>query len=327
MGMRILVTGASGLIGSNMAAAAAQQSWSVLGTWRDRPVRISGTRTMRLDMANRRACLEAAISFEPDVIVHAAAAGSPSRLEQEPFLAQLDQIGVQNTLLAAESVHARYVLVSCDWVFSGFRPAGQRWSEGDLLGPVNAYGRAKQHAEQAVLESEVPWLITRPACVYGVNLATPEEPSELAHHVWEHSGEALRWVRRLHDGHLLPAPFDVYQSPTFAWDYAQRMCELIAQQRDGVFHTAGPDSVHRLDYLRALAEAFECDPELVREGNVPRFLEVCGENPKMKLPSNVALKDQKATAALGHQAVDAHTGHKLMREQLRRALAHADSYA
>ncbi|HST56332.1 MAG TPA: sugar nucleotide-binding protein [Solirubrobacteraceae bacterium] len=325
--MRILVTGASGLIGSNLAAAATQQSWSVLGTWRDRRVRIPGARTMRLDMANRRACVDAAMSFEPDVIVHAAAGGTPSRLEREPFLAQLDQLGVMHTLLAAESVRARYVLVSCDWVFSGYRPPSQRWSEDDLLGPVNAYGCCKQLAEQAVMESNVPWLITRPANVYGVNLSRPEEPGELAHHVWEHSGEALRWARRLRDGHILPAPEDVYQSPTFAWDYAQRACELIAQERDGVFHTAGPDSINRQDYLQLLADAFDCDPELVRDGNVARFLEVCGENPRMKLPSNVALKDEKAVAVLGHPAVDAHAGHRLMRDQLRRALAHADSYA
>ena len=73
--MRILVTGASGLVGSNLAAAAVQQSWSVLGTWRGEPVEIAGASTIGLDLTDRAACVVAAVSFEPDVIVHAGAPG------------------------------------------------------------------------------------------------------------------------------------------------------------------------------------------------------------------------------------------------------------
>ena len=57
--MRLLVTGASGLIGSNVAAAAAQQSWSVLGTWRRTPVSVLGARTASLDVTDRHACVDA----------------------------------------------------------------------------------------------------------------------------------------------------------------------------------------------------------------------------------------------------------------------------
>ncbi len=82
--MRLLVTGVSGLIGSNVAAAAAQQSWSVVGTWRDAPVSLLGARTAQLDVGDRHACVALAEEFEPDVIVHAAAEGSPGRLGREP---------------------------------------------------------------------------------------------------------------------------------------------------------------------------------------------------------------------------------------------------
>ena len=55
MQMRILVTGASGLVGSNLAAAAVQQSWSVLGTWGRAPVEIDGASTTGLDLTDRPA--------------------------------------------------------------------------------------------------------------------------------------------------------------------------------------------------------------------------------------------------------------------------------
>ncbi|HEY3758907.1 MAG TPA: sugar nucleotide-binding protein [Solirubrobacteraceae bacterium] len=336
--MRLLVTGASGLVGSNLAAAAAQQSWKVLGTWCETPVRIPGARTARLDVSDRHACVALAEEFEPDVVVHAAASVELSRLEREPRLAQLNQIGTEHTLGAARAVRGHYVLVSSDWVFSGQRPVGQCWSEHDSTEPVNAYGRSKLAAELTVQDYSGSWLITRPANVYGVNLSVPSAvrrddraladsshsqwsgPAMHSRHVWERSSLALRWVAHLRVGQLLPAPADIYQCPTYAWDYAQRVCELIAQQCEGVYNTAGPDALSRRDYLRLLARAFDCDPALVSDGTTADFLAACGEDTRLKLPSNTTLCDEQATFVLGRPAVDPLAGHRLMRAQLDRVL-------
>lgn len=323
--MRLLITGVSGLVGSNLAAAAVQQSWEVLGTWRDTPVEITGAQTQGLEMADRHACVEAAMAFEPDVLVHAAGSVHPSRLEREPYAEQMAQVGTVHTLAAARTVRAHYVLVSCDWVYSGLRPPHERWSEEDPPEPINAWGRTRQACEVATEDYNGPWLITRPAELYGVNLARPRGASgQLAEHVWTHSSLPLRLVARLRHAELLPAPADGYRSPTYAWDYAQRLCELIAQDCEGVYNTAGPDSLHRRDYLRLLARTFDCDPALVREGSTARFLEACGEDPHLAMPSNTALSDDKSSFVLGHPAVDARTGHHLMRSQLREVLSGAD---
>ncbi len=351
--MRLLVTGASGLIGSNLAAAAAQQSWEVLGTWCETPVRLPGARTARLDVSDRHACVALAEDFEPDVLVHAAASVALGRLEREPRLAQLNQLGAEHSLAAARSVRAHYVLVSSDWVFSGHRPVGQCWDEHDPTEPVNAYGRSKLAAELAVRSSSGSWLITRPANVYGVNLSIPTAPRGAWHangvpgrapdlpapglpahppvsaadaharHVWERSSLALRWVAQLRAGRPLPAPADIHQSPTYAWDYAQRVCELIAQECEGIYNTAGPDPLTRRDYLRVLARAFDCDPGLVLEGTTAAFLEACGEDVQLRLPANTVLCDEQASFVLGRPAVDPLAGHRLMREQLHRVLGGA----
>jgi dTDP-4-dehydrorhamnose reductase len=328
--MRILVTGASGLIGSNVAAAAAQQSWDVLGGWHAGPVEVLGASTIALDTDNRAACVAAATSFEPDAIVHAANAGAPGRFERDPLLTQRCALGVEHTLAAARTVRARYVLVSCDWVFSGLRPAGQLWDERERPEPVNAFGRAQLAAEELVRESNVRWLITRVADVYGVNLSRPivdrrplgagAEDGARDRHIWERSGMAVRVLRMLRDGVVLVAPVDVHRSPTYAWDYSQRVCELIAQRREGIYHTAGPDSVHRREYLRLIARAFGADPELVRPGEIAGYLAACGEEERLPLPPNTALDSGKASAALGHPSVDVEAGLWLMSEQLRRAL-------
>ncbi len=339
--MRLLVTGASGLIGSNLAAAASQQSWGVVGTWHDTPVSLLGARTAQLDVTDRHACVALAEELEPDVVVHAGAPGGEGRLEREPRLAEADLLGAENTLAAARAVRARYVLVSCDLVFSGRRPSGECWEEEDLTQPTTALGRSLLARERLVQEWRGSWLITRPADVYGVNLAMPgvgtqppsppppppddaqrarhvREPSgddaqERVRHVWTRSGQPLQWVAALRAGRLLQAPAGVRRSPTYAWDYAQRLCELIAQECEGVINTAGPTILGRLAQMRLLARAFGCEMELVRDG--PSTL---------LLPANTALCDRKANFALGHPAVDPFSGYRLMRRQLEHLLESAD---
>ncbi len=344
--MRILVTGASGMLGSNVAAAAVQQSWDVLGLWHATPVEVHGANALAVDVTNRRACVSVAGGFEPDAIVHAAIGGDPGRFEREPELTELALRGVEHTLAAARTVHARYVLVSCDWVFSGLRAPEERWDETDVTEPVNAYGRALARAEELVRGADVDWLIVRTGDPYGVNLSTPIErrapgrghggrahrgrralmsvrrQDTLAQHVWERSGEAVRIVARLREDRLpVPAPADVRRSPTYAWDCAQRLCELIAQDREGIYHLSGPDSVHRREYLRMIALAFGCVPTLVLDGDISAYLQTLGEPEELALPPNTALDAGRASAALGHAAVDVEAGLWLMSDQLRRVLA------
>jgi dTDP-4-dehydrorhamnose reductase len=316
--MRVLVTGVSGLVGSNVAAVAAQQSWEVLGCFRDEPVEIDGVRTAGFDMADRRACVGVAMEFEPDVVVHAAGGVALSRFEREPYIAQLDFVGAEHTLAAARAVRARYVLVSCDWVHSGYRPAGLRFNESDLPEPVNAYGRSKLACEEATMRSNVRWLITRPGEVYGVNVSRPASGEGRARHVWERSGAPLRLVKRLRDRTELPAPAELQRSPTYVWDYGQRVCELVAQGCEGVYNMGGPVSLGRHEWLGLLADGFGCSRELVREGSRAAFLRACGEDPHLRLPPNTALSDEKARAAIGCAAVAPELGVGLMCDQLRR---------
>jgi dTDP-4-dehydrorhamnose reductase len=362
--MRVLVTGVGGLVGSNVAAVAAQQSWDVLGCYRKEAVELDGVQSVGFDMADRKACVGAAMEWEPDVVVHAAGGVALSRFEREPYLAQVDYVGAEHTLAAARAVRARYVLVSCDWVHSGYRPAGVRFKESDLPDPVNAYGRSKLACEEATMRSSVPWLITRPGEVYGVNVSRPvgtgvqggggsrQEHTESrgadvsrgasvgqaagvsraagvslpagaqsrARHVWEHSGLALRLVKRMRDRDAVPAPAGLWRSPTYAWDYAQRVCELVAQGCEGIYNMGGPTSLGRHEWLELLADSLGCSRELLPEGTIAAYLQACGEDRSLKVPSNTALSDEKARAAIGCAAVAPERGVGLMSKQLRRML-------
>ena len=339
--MRVLVTGGSGLIGSNVAAAAAQQSWDVLACFHRHPVELDGAETARLQMADRKACVELVSEWEPEVIVHAAGESSLSRFERDPYVGQLEFVGAEHMLAAARNVHARYVLVSCDQVYGGRLPAGWRSREGDLPGPVNAHGRSKLACEEAAMRSGAPWLIARPGEVYGVNASIrvrgneePAHPGGAAHprareegtsaeawtltETWARSGVALRLVARLRSRTLLPAPEGGLRSPTYAWDFAQRLCELIAQGCEGVYNLGGPTALGRHAWGRLLARKFGCREELVREGSEEAYLRACGERQNVALAANAGLCGEKATAAIGTSALSAERGLALTRDALTR---------
>src|ERR1700729_101751 len=128
--MRVLVTGVGGLIGSNVGAAAVQQSWETIGCYRSQAVELDGVRAIAVDVADRHRCVAMAMEFDPDVIVHAVGGVALSRFELEPALVELDYLATEHTIAAARAVRARYVLVSCDLVYSGYRPAGSCFAEG-----------------------------------------------------------------------------------------------------------------------------------------------------------------------------------------------------
>ena len=328
--MRVLVTGVGGLIGSNVGAAAVQQSWETIGCYRSQAVELDGVRAIAVDVADRHRCVAMAMEFDPDVIVHAVGGVALSRFELEPALVELDYLATEHTIAAARAVRARYVLVSCDLVYSGYRPAGSCFAESDAPAPVNAFGRSKLACEQATMRANLPWLIVRPADVYGVNLSRPlreqgvweqgMRDGGVERGVWERSGLALRLLERLRAGTVVPAPRGLWRSPTYAWDFAQRSCELVAQGCEGVYNMGGAVPLGRYEWLELLAEAFGCAPELVQEGTVEGFLRACGENPWLELPSNTALSGEKAGAAIGSPAVAPERGLELMREQLRRMI-------
>jgi hypothetical protein len=141
-----------------------------------------------------------------------------------------------------------------------------------------------------------------------------------ARHVWECSGAALRWVAWLRAGRPLAAPVGIVRTSTYAWDHAQVVCELIGQECEGVYHTAGPTALGRLAYLRLVARAFACDPWLVQEGSLAECLHACGEELAGEVPANLALCDRRTSFVVGRAGCDPFAGLRLARRQLERVL-------
>ncbi len=314
----VLVTGVSGMIGSNLARACYGRGWRVNGTYRSTPVSLEGCATDGLSLDDPRAVSEAITTWKVRTVIHSAASVELSALESDPALVDANVKATAVTVQAAERGGCRYVLVSSDWVFPGTIPADSCYREGDSRGPVNAYGRSKAASEEVVEASGTEWLITRPANVYGINWSVPAKPESRADHVRSRSSLALRWLIRLARGEPLAVPAGVRQSPTSAWSYAQRVCDLIETGATGTVNTAGPDAMERADYAHRLAAAFSLDTSLVRTVQTGEALAADGESPTLPLPVNTALCDNRIRA-LTQALCSTEDGLALMRRQLREA--------
>ena len=151
--MRVLLTGATGQVGWELARALAP---------------LGPTRVMRradLDLSQPQAMHGAIDAFKPDLIVNAAAYTGVDKAEEDTAGAMAVNAEAPGELAQAARRHgALFVHYSTDYVFDGRKDGA--YLETDAPSPAGAYGRSKLAGEQAVQASGADYLIFRTSWVY-----------------------------------------------------------------------------------------------------------------------------------------------------------------
>jgi len=263
--MRILVTGGTGLVGSNVIKLALEQQKVevVAALYRRRPALPWGCDMVDLDLEEEESVRGAVASVQPGAVIHCAAPRDEDRLERDHAWGW--RVMVDGTRWLAEACRdagARLIFVSSDWVFgAGGHPP---YAEDSPPCPANYFGFLKVVGETLVTALCPDAAVARTAGVYGPNWSDPayvplEEPLGFG---WL----ANYYASRL--GRSLPVTawsdyVNVRGNPTLASDLADALLGIAYESRRGVFHCCG-DSVSRWELAHAVAEAFGCDPALVR---------------------------------------------------------------
>jgi dTDP-4-dehydrorhamnose reductase len=135
----VLITGAYGQVGSALLRSLPPG------------IELHAVTRQELDIGDARAVHAAVTTFQPELIINAAAYTAVDKAESEPFLA--DGINAQAPQYLAEAAHAldicRLIQLSTDYVFDGH--GSQPYRPDDPPHPLSVYGRTKLAGEQAVL--------------------------------------------------------------------------------------------------------------------------------------------------------------------------------
>jgi len=214
--VRLLVTGAGGMLGQDVvrAAAAPEGGHDVVALDRS-----------ALDVTDQPAVLAALRGERPDVVVNCAAFTDVDGAESaEAAASAVNAAAAGHVSEAAARVGARIVHVSTDYVFDG--AAGQPYVESDEPGPLGAYGRTKLAGEREVAARNRDHAIVRSSWLFGAGgrnfvqtmLALGAERSEVT--VVDDQVGCPTWT-----GHLGPA-----------------LVRLAEGDATGVLHVAGGGS-------------------------------------------------------------------------------------
>jgi len=233
MNRTLLITGASGYLGRELARQAVTAGWHVIGTFRRAPVAVERVDWRQLDVRDRQAVVQLVEDAHPRAVIHAAI------IEPSDWTTNAD--GAAYVALAARHVGARLIHVSSDAIFNG---ASGLYTEQSLPEPITPYGAAKAAAETAVRALDPHAVLVRTSLIIG------DEPYKHVQMVFD------MLTGKRHDALFT----DEIRCPIAVTDLAAALLELTQLDIAGVLNVAGADAVSRYELGVLIARRWGYDP-------------------------------------------------------------------
>jgi dTDP-4-dehydrorhamnose reductase len=254
---RVLVTGASGLLGGALVATAPPAVAVVAQIRRLRLPPPLAARAVEepLDLRDAGALRTALDRHRPGAVIHTAARTVPFDCEAHPADAHADNVTATGHLVTECTARGlRLLHCSTDLVFDG---TAAPYAEDAERRPISEYGRSKAAAEDLVAACPRA-LVARLPLLYGTSPAGNRSVDEsLAAAIGR--GESPM----LFDDEFR-TPLHVRQAGALLW-------ELLAGETTGTIHVAGRDRVSRWELGCALADRLGLPRARLRRGSIRDF--------------------------------------------------------
>ncbi|MDH5447447.1 MAG: dTDP-4-dehydrorhamnose reductase [Candidatus Bathyarchaeota archaeon] len=257
---KILVTGASGLLGSKIVDKA-EEKYAVYPTHTTHPMFL---KSLKMNITDESEVKRIFSKVKPDVVIHTAAKTNVDKCEtNKDYALRVNAAGTKILAEACRQAYARIVYVSTDYVFDGEKGL---YTEEDEPNPINYYGLTKLMGEKYVAKLCERFVILRTSVLYGVH---PEKPNF-----------AMWIIKSLKKKKPLTVVEDHYNSPTFADNLAEVILEIVDKGLEGIYHTAGSERISRYGFALKVVEAFDFDASLVRSIKMSELKAWIAKRPK-----------------------------------------------
>ena len=257
---RILVTGASGFVGSGLMRHLQGLGYEVTGI----DITDKG-QIIACDVSNESEFSLLLGRTKPDVIVHCAARKNlPDCEENKAAAFAANSLSTETITAYARESNAKVVYLSSDVVFDDQQG---NYVPTDAVRPINWYGKTKSFSE-IILRTVDNVAICRTALVIGQLNNEYQEllNNELGNDVLINQTLLPQYIyRRLHDAKTVRLPATIISNPTPVELLCEIISKIIEQDARGVYHATGPDALSRRDTGLLIAKIFGFDEQLVIE--------------------------------------------------------------
>lgn len=270
---KILLTGVSGLLGSNLAFCW-REHCQILGIYNQHAWALDGIKTKQADLSDPSAVRALLNDFHPDVIVHAAAAVDVDKCEQDPDWAFRGNVLATRNLAEAAAKDSKFVYISTDLVYDGVKG---NYTETDPVNPVNVYAKTKLAGEQET--SRLTNVLIARTNIFGFNVQDKICFAERV--IKEAKAKTIKGFT------------DSFFSSLYTCDMASLLSVAIEKDLRGIYHFGSSTALSRYDFADTLAQKLGYGKNLINPSSIK-------DHPfKARRAPDLSLQTGKLSAATG----------------------------
>ena len=297
--MKILITGANGLLGQKIIYGYKNESGVRLIATGRGPCRIldqEGFDYEEMDITDKKSVLEVVERIKPDVIINTAAMTDVDACETNHALCDKINVYAVATLSSICDKRCIHLIhVSTDFIFDG---EDGPYDEEAQPNPLSYYGWSKVRSEDFVNTSPCMWTIIRTVLVIGIT----DNMSR---------SNIVLWAKgALEKGEVINVVNDQFRSPTLAEDLADGCMLAALQAATGVYNISGKDFMSVLELVQRVAKFYNLDESLIHPSTSDKL-----NQPAMRPPVTGFILD-KAIKELGYNPHSFEEGLEIMQKQI-----------
>lgn len=206
--MKVLVTGVKGQLG-----------FDVVNQLEKHHIEAIGVDIEEMDITDDHQVEEVMMKSAPDAVIHCAAYTAVDAAEDNVEICRkVNAQGTENIARICGKMNIKMMYISTDYVFNG--QGSRPWEPDDERQPLNVYGQTKYEGELAVENYVKKFFIVRIAWVFGVN--------------GKNFIKTMLNLGKTHD--QLTVVNDQTGSPTYTYDLARLLVEMIQTEKYGRYH-------------------------------------------------------------------------------------------